>query len=272
MAALDAIMGNMPVANQRRQQQAQAATDLQLQQAIAAVPPKQARPAVAQTLGAGAAQQAGAAQVQQAQQGAQVAQQAGDMAIQQKKAELQENMETLRRGQDTTQLADEQQLANLNERAKQELFDNRMQFQKDQQGREFLNDRQLADYAVTHARDTEQLRDYAQTQEQLHDRKMQLLEVTQKKLEQELQFQQSLSAQKQDQALKQRLVQAKRDTEERIAREKARKANRAGKISLITGLLGGAVGGIATGGNPSGISSGMATGSAVGAGGAAATE
>lgn len=272
MAALDQIVGNMPVANERRRQQQQAATDLQLQQAVKAVPAAQATPAIAQTLGAGAAQAAGQQAVDTAKQNVAVNQQAGGMALQQKQADIQQGLQALRRGQDTAQLTDEQQFANISEAAKREMFDSRMQFSKDEQGRSYMNERQLADYALTHARNVDQLRDYTQTAEQLQARKSQALEAAQARIDQELQFQSSLSNQQQDQALKQRLVEAKRALEQKIARDRANAANRAGTFGVVTGLAGAAAGAAMTGGSPAGAMIGYQAGSAIGTGVAARTQ
>jgi len=263
MAALDAIMNNMPVANQRRQQQVQAANDLQLQQAIKAVPPKAATPAVAQNLGAAVQQNVGQQMIETAKQNMQQTQQVGDLAVQEKQANIQNNLAALKRGQDTTQLADEQKFANLNEEAKRTMFDNRMEFQKDEQGRAYMNERQLADYAVAHAKSVDQLKDYAQSAEQMAQRKMQALEVAQAKIDQELEFQNSLSIQKQDQALKKQLVQAKADLEKKIAKDKAKAANKSGMMSTVGGIAGAAVGAYVTAGSPAGAMVGA--GSALGA-------
>ncbi len=262
MAALDSIVNNMPVANQQRVQQQRAATDLQLQQAVRAVPPKQAGPQVAQTLGAAAAQQTGQAQVQQAQQNVAVNQQAGGMAVQQKANELQQNIATLKRGQDTQQLSDEQQFANLSQQAKQEMFDSRMQFSKDEMGRTMFNERQLADYAVSHARDQQQLADYAQSAQQIQQRKAQALTAAQARISQELEFQNSLDIQKQDNQLKQQLTQAKYDLDKKLAKDRADAANRAGIFSTVLGIGGAAAGGMA--GGPAGAGVGMGLGSSVG--------
>lgn len=270
MAALDQIVNNMPVANQRRQQQQQAATDLQLQQAVKAVPPKNATPVIAQTLGGAAAQATGQQMVETAKQNLTTNQQAGGMAVNQKAAELTQNIADLRRGQDTTQLADEQAFANISEDAKREMFDSRMQFQKDEMGRSYMNERQLADYAAGHARDTDQLKDYMQTAEQLHDRKIQAMEAAQSKIDQELQFQNSLSNQQQDQTLKRKLVEAKVEMERKIARDKADRANRSGMFSTVAGIAGAAAG--AYFGGPAGAAAGYQAGSAVGGMVAAKTE
>lgn len=269
MAALDSIMNNMPVANQRRQQQAQAATDLQLQQAVRAAPPKAATPQVAQALGAAAQQNVGQQMIEAAKSNVQTAQQVGQLDLEKRQQELSQRLDTLRRGVDTQQLEDERAFANLNEQAKRDMFDNRMQFQKDEMGREFLNERQLADYAVTHARSAEQLRDYTQSAEQLHDRKMQAMEAAQAKINQELEFQNTLSTQKQDQTLKKQLLQAKTDLEKKIAKEKSDRANRAGTFQTIGTIAGGAAGAF---GGPAGAAAGASAGGALGGMAAAATE
>lgn len=241
MAALDSIMSNMPIANARRQEQQKAAADLQLQQAVAKAPPKTA-PAVAQQVGAAAAQNAGAQAIDAAKQNIQQSQQVGQLALQQKQSDIQNNIAALKRGVESQQMRDEREFANINEQAKQEMFDNRMQFQTDEMGRQFLNERQLADYAVSHARDVEQLRNYSQDAEQLYSRQMQSLEAAQNKINQELQFQNSLSIQQQDQVVKRQLVEAKAALDRKIARDKANAANRSGVFSTVVGVAGAAAG------------------------------
>lgn len=277
MAVLDSIIGNMPVANQRRQQQVQAANDLQLQQAVRAAPPKAATPQVTQQLGAAVQQNVGQQIVDTAKQNLQVNQQAAGTQLQNQATQIQSGLADLRRGQDTQQLDAERQFANINEQAKREMFDNRLEFQKDEQGRAFMNERQLADYAATHARDQNQFQNYQQSSEHLHDRQTQLLEAGYNKLTQELEFQNSLSNQKQDQQLKLRLEQARKDLENKIAKEKARKANRAGKFQAVGTVVGAVAGGVIGSavpvvGTAAGAVVGASVGGALGSGAAAATE
>jgi hypothetical protein len=172
----------MPVANQKVAQQQAAARDIQLQQAVAAAPASTNTTQAAQQTGAALAQEAGQQQVQNTQQAA-----AGQNAVAQLGQQVQqiENQKALANqkmaaGQE--QMDAEQKFAQISEQAKQEMYDSRRQFETDQLGQKFSNERQLADYARMRTQTEDQWQDYQQKTDQLSKRKIQVLSVANQKL------------------------------------------------------------------------------------------
>jgi hypothetical protein len=141
----------------------------------------------------------------------------------------------------------EQSLFTLGATTKQQLFDATLSFEQDEIGRTVFNERQLLDYAITHAKDLEALQDYEQTISQVSERRMRLLQVAQQKIQQELTqaYQAEQSALNEQQKLA--LGKAARDMDAKIKKEKADAANRATIWSAVGGIAAaGAV--LATGG------------------------
>jgi hypothetical protein len=151
----------------------------------------------------------------------------------------------------------------LDENAKNRILDNQLQFQRDEMGRTLFNERQLADFALLQATNAEDIRNYQQTVEQLSRRKLQMLQAAQTILTQQLEmdYQRESRQLSQEQVLK--LQRAKQELQNKIAKEQAERANRAGMNSAIGGMLGG-VGGAFIGG-PTGAMIGQQLGSGLGA-------
>ena len=198
--------------------------------------------------------QAGAEAVQQQAQAVQRAQQTklqlteGVARQEQAKAQLdQREVLNQRRAALTTSLRKaEDTLTKLGMSTKQQLFDTSLQFEQDELGRTVFNERQLMDYAVTHAKDIEQLQDYEQAISQMSERRMRLLQVAQQTIEMEMKqaFQMEQSALNQEHKLA--LAKAEQAIKEKIAKEKADAANRAGLWGAVTGTIA-AVGAVALG-------------------------
>lgn len=274
---LNALATGMPSANAKRQQQQQATTALQLQQAVRAAGQPTAQgsaapgvptPNTAQTLGAAAATQQGQQAVDAAKSNVAQQSQVGQQAVQQQADQVKNKIAALSQGQQVTQLSDEQKLSQLSAQAKQEMFDSRLHFQRDEAGRTAMNERQLSDYAVLHARDAQQFQNYAQTASQLHDREMELMQAASRKIDAELQAHSALGEQQQNQALKAQLVQAKYDADQAAARAAAKRKNNSTMWQAggaVVGTVAGAViGGYVTGG--AGTTAGAAAGGAIGSG------
>ena len=270
MALINALANSMPVANQKAANQRKAAADLQLQQAVASTPATAPVTQTAQTLGAAAQQTVGGAQVAQAEQA--VGQQAslGQTAIQNKATEIQNKLTNVKQGMAATQLSDEDRFATLSSQAKAEMFDSRKKFATDEMGRKFMNERQLADYAKSSAKDDAALQKWASKSQQAHKRNLQVLEQGQRIIEMKLKQQSALSEQQKDQALTKELTEAKKAMDQRIAQAKADAANSSGIWATAGTVVGGVVGGIY--GGPVGASAGATAGGALGAGIASQTQ
>ena len=260
---LDSIASNMPVASAKRKKQAQATADFQLQQAMASAPAGQPiAPAAIQQVGAQSAANIGTQAVESAKQGLAVAGQVGEQAMQQQQTGLQERVGQLRQGVAATELAGEKEFAELDSDAKRELFDTRMQFERDKMGREFMTERQLQDYMITHAKDAEQFKNYAADSERLSARKTQALQTALTRISQTLEFQNKAGNQKLDNDQVLRLRKAEQELKKQIAAEEAEAAYRRGQFTTGTTIVGTVVGGVL--GGPAGAAVGGSAGGAVG--------
>lgn len=260
---IETLSNQMPVASAKRQKQAQAASDFQLQQAIASAPAGQPIAApVLQQAGAQSATDLGKQQVQAATQAAETQGQLAGLATQQQTSDIRGRLADLSRGIQKKELSGEAELAQLDADAKRELFDNRMVFEKDRVGRDFMNERQLADYMITHATDIEDFQNKAQALEQASELKMNALEAAHKRITNELEFQSKLSEQKKDIALQEKLLQAKRDLEAKLTKERQKRLARKAKFQTAGTVVGTVVG--AYFGGPAGAAVGAQAGSAVG--------
>lgn len=268
LRALQQLQSAMPVANQRVATQQQAARDIQLQQAVGKAAPTAATPAVAQQAGAVQAQNAGQQMIQNAQTEVKQAGQVGQLGIQAQQTEGARQLGEQKMGAAEQKMSNVQRLANLDARAKKEMFDDQMQFQRDENNRALFNSRQLADYAKLNAERGEVYKNYAQSVEQATKRKQQYMQAAFDSLSQRLQQEYKKAELNQDYAAMQQIQQMQNSMNERMAREKAYASNKmaqAGALGTIVGAVGGGIiGGIY--GGPGGAVVGASAGAAVGGG------
>ena len=171
--------------------------------------------------------------------------------LNQRRAALQTS---LRKAEDT--------LTKLGMTTKQDLFDSSLRFEQDELGRTIFNERQILDYAVTHAKDVEAMQNYEQAISQMSERKLRLMQVAQQKIEQELRNAYAAEQSALNQEAKLALTKAKAAADEKAAREKANAQNRTSMWSAVTGLAGAGIGAFI--GGPAGASMGYSVGSGVG--------
>ena len=269
MALINALANSMPVANQKLQNQRKAAADLQLQQAVAAAPAAAPVQPSAAALGGASAQAIGTKQVAAAQQNVQQQANLGATAIADKAAQIQNNLTSVKQGIQQQQLGAEERFGNLSMQAKQQMFDSRKQFAMDENGRKFLNERQLLDYARASGIKDEQFRNYAASAEQAHRRNLQTLDVADQKIKAALKQAFATNEQGKNQELIRELSQRKADMEKRIADAKANAANNRGMWVAAGTVAGAVVGSIVPG---AGTAAGAAIGGALGGMAASATE
>lgn len=153
-------------------------------------------------------------------------------------------------------------LSKLGRDVKQQLFDSRLQFERDDMGRKFSNERQMADWAVATANSREELAGRLQTIQQASERELILLRAAHAKLSQALQQGFDDEKRELDQASKGRMIQAKADLERQI---EAKAARGAAMGNIISGIASGAVAGFMAGG-PAGAAAGAGIGGAAAAG------
>ncbi len=293
-----------------------AARDLQIQQAVGAVPA--AAPGAQAPLGTQAAQQLGAQAVQQtgksataltAQQGgealasgnlalnAAIAQKQNDQASQQlgqeteaARAQVGQQAALTREGRDAQQQLTQkeiqsndrlshfgietdnnlsflnrvqrEQLAALGSDIKQQIFDGRLQFAKDEQGRKFTNERQLADFALSSTQNAHELANKLQSMQQAADRDVKLAQAAHNRIVEALK-QGSLDRQRElTQQQREELARMKIEADKAIRKRKAKAANTGAIITGVATIAGAVGGGILAG--PAGAAVGAQAGGAAG--------
>ena len=221
---------------------------------------------------------AGAEAVQQQAQAVQKAQQTqlqlreGQVREQQAQSQLdQRELLNQRRAALSTSLRKaEDTLAKLGMSTKQQLFDASVQFEQDELGRTVFNERQLLDYAVTHAKDVEAMQDYEQTISQMSERRLRLMQVAQQKIEMELKNAYTYEQSALNQEHKLNMARAVADAKDKLAREKAKAQNRSAMwsgIGTVVGVAAGVAITVATGGTgAAAIAAGGQLGGAIGGG------
>ncbi len=157
-----------------------------------------------------------------------------------------------------------QQLAQLGGDVKQQILDSRLQFDRDEMGRKFSNERQLADYAIANAKTQQDFDAHMQTMQETAYRKTQLLQSAFQKINSMVQNSFTSQEQELDNQKKQQLIQLSIALKERIRKEKAKAANTMAQWQAGGTIVGAVVGAVVTGGNPAGAMAGGAIGGSLG--------
>jgi len=260
--ALANLSALVPESNARLARQRQQAQRIQMKQQISGARPDALNMNVAGQAGA-QAQQAeqqaalGAAQATVEQQGRIAQMQTGETRI--------EGMQ---------QIADKEELINkasihlsnklngIDQRAKQRVYDERMAFSAAEAERGYLQQRQLADFAVLSAKSRNQYLDSAQKVEQWNRKQLQIMEALHKSLLTDLKGMESLKDQGLDQAYRIRAEKLVAAYERRIQREQARASNNRSMWTAGGAIVGGVLAGVF--GTPAAAPAGAAAGAAVG--------
>lgn len=261
LKALQALQQNMPIANQNVANQFRAANDIQLQQSIAQTPRNVPTRQAANQLGGAVAQQAGQQQVQRNQVEVQQAQQVAGQALQAQDTQNQVRNQTIQRETQERQFQGQQRLARVSEAAKQEVFDSRLKITQANQEFEFLNTRNLADFAILRGVTDQQFQDYQQASEQAYDRSIQIMQHSYDLLRAEMQRAHQAGEQEKAQELEKHLLELQRD-----AQDKAEKKSAFGNIISSVLQVGGAVAGgiVGAAGGPAGAAVGASIGGSIG--------
>jgi hypothetical protein len=267
MTALQNLQNQLPAASSRVAQGLQAARDIQLQQAVAKAPTPAAIAPVAQQTAAAATQQMGQQQVGQAEQMVQQAGRLGQLQLGEQQMAAQKSIFGAQQAAQKQELDNVQRLAQLDMSAKKELYDNEIQFKRDEAGRTLFNQRQLADYARQNAVSDEQYKNYAQQADQLNRRKLQAMETAYNLVMEDLKQRWAMAEQVKDQKAKEQIVNIENAIKKRMAKARAKAANNAAMWQAGGMIVGAAIGTMVA---PAG---GTAMGAMIGAqvGGAAGT-
>lgn len=232
-------------------------TDVGLQQAVSNASASQLKPQTNQLIGQVSAQNA-SNQVQQAQTATQQTGQLAQAGLQQQGQQNQLSNQKAQREIQSKLFQGQQALSKIDEAAKQNIFDERMQILNQKSTNKFVNERVLADYAILQGKTEQDFLEYQQISTQANARKEQLLQAAYNTIAFELEKKSKLKNNKLDQQTKERLIKLKQQ-QERAAAAKRRKSGILG--SIFTGL-GTVVGAIY--GGPTGASVGSSVGSTIG--------
>ena len=133
-----------------------------------------------------------------------------------------------------------QVLASSEAASASELFDSNLKFQKDELGRTIFNERQLADYAVNHARSQEELANYEQEVSQILERKQAILQQALRVIQQSQTQAFQQSEQELDQNLQQKVALAKKELEDKMRKQQTDAASTAAIFQGVT-MVGAAI-------------------------------
>jgi hypothetical protein len=271
MTALQSLANSLPVANSRLAAGQKAARDMQLQQAVAGAPPAAPIAPTAQTGGAAAATNAGQSMIANAKQGVAEQGQVAQLGATERAQTGQAEVASQSMGAKQAQMDQATEFANLNEGLKKQLYDNTMQFQKDELGRTKFNEMQMADYYKVTAQNQEQFKNYSQQIQQATDRNIQMMEKAHQLVMEDFQSKYAAAKEAGDDRTMAAIQKAKFDADQAIQKEKNRAASRAAAWSTGGAVVGGVVGAV-YGGGPVGAAAGAGVGSAVGGGIGGATQ
>lgn len=257
------LASSLPGGNEKVAQGLQEARKTQLQAQVGAAAPGTGGPAAAQQLGAQQAQAAG--QIAMSAQG-QTQQDLGQVAklgLQQSALESAQRLGAEERAQSALARKNAQRLTDLSESAKDQILDKQLQFKKDQANQTLLNNRQLADWALTKARSEEEYRNYEQMATQASQRRLQYLETVYARLEQMSKSGYAAEDKKLDFESQKQIKQMAQRMAKKIQQAKTDAAVKAAAWQAGGSILGAAVGGMATR-SPGGAQTGAGIGGGAG--------
>jgi len=266
---LAAIAGSMPVRNKLVSDQQKAARALQLSQAVAGMAPGAApTKAAAAEMGAAVATTAGQQAVEAAGKQMEMGGQLGKLGLAEQSQMGAEKLAAGREAARKESLDQTQRLANLDQRAKQELFDKEMQFKVNEANEAEFSERQLMDYAVRNAQKAEDFTNWKQKSQMLHSRNLKILEAVEARLTQAIEQGYLDKENKLNQQQARELAEIKQAFSRRVAEAKARASNTASMWGAAGSLLqvGGAAAMLVPGLQPVGIAATLAGTAAAGYG------
>ena len=266
---LQALQNQFAPFNADAAKQAEAARNLQIQQAVAAASPTTASTVAApvRDLGAqvvAAGMQARTDRLAQTQQGlANV----GKLGLQEQSRQFDAQGAKEKLAEQRTASDLEARLGRLDRTLKDRLVDAQMQFERDATGRTLLNERQLQDYAAIVARNEEDLKSAQQIAEQAWTRKLQLMQQASRQLEQSLQQELKKGETEKNNKLLEELTREKQALDSQIAEDTNKAKNRMAQFQAAGTVVGSGIGAVVGSIFPGiGTAAGAVVGSAIGSG------
>ena len=230
-----------PGQNQGLLDQQKATQQIQMQQALGQMSQagqSSRRTPLAQQMGQQAQGAFGQSQVQAAQKDLQKQSQVAGAIQQEQGQEIQSGLQQRAQASKTRLRSITNQIGALSNNLKQDIFDKQTQFQKDELGRTYWNERQLADWKIKQVKSDEELAEFEQNISQEFEKKMALLQASEKSIRQRLEQEMQKSEQEQDQALMQRLQTAEIELQRKQQKAQARAAQNSAMLGAL-GTLGG---------------------------------
>lgn len=163
-----------------------------------------------------------------------------------------------------------QDLAKAGRDVKERILDAQLRFSRDEMGRKFTQERQLAAFKVTQLQKDIDLTTEMQQMEQMYDRKIQLLQTINQRIATEMTREFAVKDQKLEFEHKAYLADLKRKMDDKIKAESGRKRNWVQAWTAVGTIVGGVVAGVYSLGI--GAAGGAAVGGAVGTGIGTATS
>lgn len=270
---LTQLAQQLPAANQQIANGLQQARTTQLQQTVAQMRPGASNVQTAQNLGTQQAQAAGQINLQANQQTQNQLQSVGQMGQQAQGRALRQQASQNQIQLDETQRQLGDKLNNIDQSAKKQILDDTLNFKLDEAGRALLDTRQLADWSVMNATSAQDLANKEQDLNQAYDRKIQMMQTAQNRLEQIVKQGYYSNKQPLDQASRMKIEQQREGIQLQIQQEQAKRTGQMTMYAAGGGIIGGAIGvgaAIATGGAaapyiPAAIGAGSALGTTAGA-------
>lgn len=155
-----------------------------------------------------------------------------------------------------------QQLSRIGGDVKQKIVDDRLQFERDELGRKFSNERQLADYNLATAKTNQDFQLKLQQMSETADRKNQLLQVAYEQINYAMQNGFDSEQQELSNETKAKLIQMKTDADLALQKARAAAGARLATYQAVGAVAGAIIGGVISGG--AGAAAGAAAGSAAG--------
>ena len=145
------------------------------------------------------------------------------------------------------------------------LLYSRLKFSKDERGRKFTNERQLADYVISNSKTNMEFNGQMKKMKQQGDRKIQVMRAAQAKLEQTLKQGYMTNKGDLDRETRTEIARAAAEMKKQISKEQSKAKARAAQFQAGGTVVGGAIGSIwGPGGAAAGASIGGAFGSVLG--------
>lgn len=259
---LQKLQQSLPSGAQQTQTGLEAARQMRLQEMVKGAPRATSITPMAQQVGGQQAAEAGKAALQNQQGLQKQASQVGALQLGEQKLGQQAQLGQQQRAISAANREQQSRLAELGQETKNKLFDQQMEFSKNQRGQTTFNERQLADWAVANSRSEQELANRMQALTQANKRKLQYLQTQNAKINQALKTGYLNDKQRLDNQARKELLTIKMENERRMAREKNNAANKQA-IGRALGTTGGAVAGAYAGG-PAGAAAGASMGGEAG--------